>query len=305
MARKPTFRQLLLSFLAVYEDVSHKELAIRAGLSPKTLSHHLRRTDLKEETLERLMKALRPRPAAVRIVTACVQALEELDRQEDLSEQDLEFIEAEALAAARRTREHLTNLLRRSRNLPDEGYPEAADLPAYRFRATRQWQRMEDLSEEMALVAVRTAPELQTWALCEKVCEESEKAASRSVERAAALARLAVEIAERVRGPEGWCRRVRGYAGAHGAKVLRVAGELRAADVGLMEAKELWMAGEDPEGVLDPGRLLDLETSLRRDQRQFDEARTSGGGGRWPLSGADLGQERFSFGGDGGVRPGD
>jgi tetratricopeptide (TPR) repeat protein len=48
---------------------------------------------------------------------------------------------------------------------------------------------------------------------------------------------------------------------------------LDAADTALAEAKRLWHAGEDLPGLLDPGRLLDLEASLRRDQRRFEEAR--------------------------------
>jgi tetratricopeptide (TPR) repeat protein len=38
------------------------------------------------------------------------------------------------------------------------------------------------------------------------------------------------------------------------------------------EAKRLWLTGSDPAGVLDPGRLLDLEASLRRHQRRLPEA---------------------------------
>lgn len=38
------------------------------------------------------------------------------------------------------------------------------------------------------------------------------------------------------------------------------------------QAKRLWQVGSDPGRVLDPGRLLDLEASLRRDQRRLDEA---------------------------------
>jgi tetratricopeptide (TPR) repeat protein len=34
----------------------------------------------------------------------------------------------------------------------------------------------------------------------------------------------------------------------------------------------LWHSGDDPDNLLDPGRLLDLEASLRLDQRRFDEA---------------------------------
>ncbi|HEY0510753.1 MAG TPA: hypothetical protein VGH73_02535, partial [Thermoanaerobaculia bacterium] len=53
---------------------------------------------------------------------------------------------------------------------------------------------------------------------------------------------------------------------------LRVSGELNAADAALEEAKRLWQAGSDPGAVLDPGRLWDLEASLLRAQRRFDEA---------------------------------
>jgi tetratricopeptide (TPR) repeat protein len=99
--------------------------------------------------------------------------------------------------------------------------------------------------------------------------------ASRKVERAAGLARLAQEIAGRIPGPETWRNCLRGYASAHAANVLRVSGELNAADSLFEEAKRLWSAGADPDAVLDPGRLLDLEASLRRDQRRFDEALTA------------------------------
>ncbi len=56
------------------------------------------------------------------------------------------------------------------------------------------------------------------------------------------------------------------------ANALRVAGELKAADSVLEEAKQLWLSGSDADHLVDPGRLLDLEASLRRDQRRFEEA---------------------------------
>lgn len=272
MARKPSTRPLLLSILALHEDLSHKEIEARAGLSPRGLSQILRRTQIKEGMFERLLAAIGSRPAVVRIVTACVEALEGLEAAPDLSPQDREAIEDAVLAAARVAREDLTASLRHARTLPMDGYPKPADLAPARIRAGQQWERLKDLPEEMALAVVRVAEELQSWALCEKVCEESVRETSRSLQRAAALARLAVETAEKVQGPEGWCKRVRGYAGAHGPNVLRVAGELQLADAGLEEAKRLWLAGTDPGGVLDPGRLLSLEASLRRDQRRFEEA---------------------------------
>jgi tetratricopeptide (TPR) repeat protein len=118
------------------------------------------------------------------------------------------------------------------------------------------------------------AEEFWNWALCERVCDISEREASRHLERAVAWAGIAQQIAERVRGPEEWRHRLQGYAAAHVANVLRVSGDLVSAETALEGAKRSWSAGSDPAGVLDPGRLLDLEASLRRDQRRLPEALT-------------------------------
>jgi tetratricopeptide (TPR) repeat protein/DNA-binding XRE family transcriptional regulator len=141
-----------------------------------------------------------------------------------------------------------------------------------RRRAGELFERLEGLASEARTAVVQVAEEYQSWALCERACEASVWEASRNVERAAAWAHLAREIAARVRGPEDWCSRVQGYAAAHVANVLRVSGDLRLAEATLGEAKRLWQAGSDPAGVLDPGRLLDLEASLRRAQRRLPEA---------------------------------
>src|SRR5581483_5898639 len=76
--------------------------------------------------------------------------------------------------------------------------------------------------EAQRLVTARVSPELQTWALAECACEESVVQASRDVERSASLARLAQEIAERMRGPESWRHRVQGFATAHAANALLI-----------------------------------------------------------------------------------
>jgi tetratricopeptide (TPR) repeat protein/transcriptional regulator with XRE-family HTH domain len=105
---------------------------------------------------------------------------------------------------------------------------------------------------------------------CVELCDVSERMASREIEGAAILARAAAKIAARL--PEAQGRRLRGYAAAAESNVLRVAGELKAADTAFLEAKRLWHAGTDRTGLLDAGRILDLEASLRRAQRRFDEA---------------------------------
>jgi transcriptional regulator with XRE-family HTH domain len=143
--------------------------------------------------------------------------------------------------------------------------PGSLPKPEDREGAEELFARLEGLGEDMRLVVVRVSEQFQTWALCERVCEASVREASRGIEAAAAWAHLAEEIAKRVRGPEGWRKRMQGYAAAFAANVLRVKGELKPAETHFEQAKRLWQSGSDAAGVLDPGRLLDLEAlSTRR-----------------------------------------
>ena len=273
MARKLTFRQLQVSVLAVWYDLNLKEIGTGAGIAQKSVSRYLRSGELSEEVFQRLLRAMKCPPAAVQSVTACLEALDAQEKAVDLSEEELGMIEEAARGSFRLTREILTDAARRSRSGPSAaGYPQPSGLFLARRRAEELWGRLKELGAEKRLAVVRVAEEFQTWALCERVCEESTRAASRNVEEAGSLARLAREIADRVRGPEGWRHSIQGYAAAHGANPLRVAGELKAADCAFAEAKRLLRSGADPAGVLDPGRVLGLEASLRRDQRRFDEA---------------------------------
>jgi len=275
MRRKLTFRQLLLSILALWYDLSQKELGARTGIDPKEVSQYLRRKrrgEIKDELFERLLAGMKCSPAAVWIVTGCLEALEALEEAGELTPEERAVIEEEILASARLQREALSEAVRLSRGVPVEGYPEARDLGRARRRAEELFGRLKKRPQEMRLVMVADAEEYQGWALCEKCCDASVREASRDLEAAAAWAQLAQEIAERVRGPEGWRQCIRGYAAAHAANAVRVAGEPKAAEAPFEEAKRLWLSGSDPAGVLDPGRLLHLEAALRRDQRRFEEA---------------------------------
>jgi tetratricopeptide (TPR) repeat protein len=276
MKRALTFRQVLLSVLALWYDRSQKEIASAAGISQSDVSHQLRRPrlgDIKDEMFERLLAALECPKAAVSIVTACLEALESFAQEGDLTPEEQEVIEETVLENARTIREALCEAVRHSRALPSpDGFPEPHDLiPAHR-RAEELFSRLEGLSEETRLAVVRVAEEYQTWYLCERVCLASVQELSRDVDSAASWARLAQEIAERVRGPEEFRYRIQGFALGHVGNLLRASGELRQADATFEQAKRLWETGSDPGRVLDPGRLLDFEASLRKDQRRLDEA---------------------------------
>jgi tetratricopeptide (TPR) repeat protein len=120
---------------------------------------------------------------------------------------------------------------------------------------------------------VRETPEFWSWGLCELLCDESVKAAADDAAKALDLAELAVLVAELVPGPEGGPPRLRGWAWAFLGNARRVHGNLVEADEAFARSRELWEAGAsgDP-GLLDESRLLDLEASLRREQRRLPAA---------------------------------
>ena len=206
------------------------------------------------------------------MLEACLDALEGLAQSGDLTAEERVAVEEAVREAARLTREALIEAVRLSRTAPAGGYPEPHEVPLARRRAGELFERLKGLPATARLAVVQVAEEYQSWALCERVCRAAIRETSRDLEIAASWAGLAREVAVRVRGPEEWRSRNRGYAEAHVANVVRVQGDLKAADAGLGEAKRLWSAGIDPHGVLDMGRMLNLEASLRRDQRRFDEA---------------------------------
>lgn len=115
--------------------------------------------------------------------------------------------------------------------------------------------------------------EYQSFALCELLCAESARTAADSAQKAVELAELALLVARLVPGEPGWRARLEGYSGGHLANAIRVGGALQLAEQNLAPALRLWEAGapSDP-GILDPIRLLDLEASLRKDQRRLSEA---------------------------------
>ncbi|HSK76180.1 MAG TPA: hypothetical protein VLQ45_06950, partial [Thermoanaerobaculia bacterium] len=262
-----------MSFLALWRGLSQKVIGAASGISAKRISQLLSRdTEIRDDAFERLLAAIAAPPGAVPIVSACLEALAALDEEDGLTPEERAEREEGILAINRALRESLTRAILLSKEGAPSGFPEGSQARLDRERAEQLWTRAKPLPEASRLALIRVAREFQSWALCERVCAESVTEASRDVKRSASLAQLALEIAEHVPGPEGWRDRVRGYATAHVANALRVAGDLKGAEATFTAAKRLWQAGSDPSAVLDPGRLPDLEASLRRGQRRFDEA---------------------------------
>jgi tetratricopeptide (TPR) repeat protein len=152
---------------------------------------------------------------------------------------------------------------------------EDASLPAAADREPAPGRCARLLAQKPAKrrLLVEGTEEFRSWAVAELLCEQSERAAADSAERALELAELARFVAERTPGGEVWRLRLQGYAWAFIGNARRVGGDLRGADRAFAQARTLWEAGAAAlPGLLDAARLLDLEASLRRAQRRFAEA---------------------------------
>ncbi|HET9211095.1 MAG TPA: helix-turn-helix transcriptional regulator [Thermoanaerobaculia bacterium] len=157
-----------------------------------------------------------------------------------------------------------------------------------RLEAARFWEHVKDLPAPRRRRAVELSPRAsRSWALAERLCHESETAAPGRAAEALELADLALGVAQRVEGEEGWRRRVQGYAWAYAGNARRAANDLAGAEAAFATAWKLWRKSGPPEGgmPLSEGRMLSLEAALRRDQGRSPEAlellaraRRSGGG---------------------------
>jgi tetratricopeptide (TPR) repeat protein len=273
---RKVFFQLILWFLAAWRGLAHKEVAARSGRTLGQITQLLsrdRKRPLDEADYQQLLAAMRARTAHGAVTAAWLESLEALDLDNGLTPEERDIVELWLLGDTQVRRQAVYELVLRSGQTPPlDEYPKPEHVAPARWRASLQLAILRGLAEPERLAVVRSIRKFQTWALAEAVADESTRNASKNIKTADAWARLAVEVAELVQGPESWQKRVRGYVAACGPNVRRVEGKLEEAEAGLAAANELWLAGSDPDGILDPGRLLDLEASLHRDLRRFDEA---------------------------------
>jgi hypothetical protein len=159
------------------------------------------------------------------------------------------------------TWERLTANLRRARASRD------------RRQAAALWKTLQDLPARRWRLAVETERKHWTWALAERLCEESVRAAAHRADEAMELSRLGLRAAERAPVSEAWRSRLLGRVWAFVANARRVQGDLPGAEEGFLRSDRLWKAGASADpGLLDASRPLDLKASLRRSQGRFDEA---------------------------------
>ena len=257
----------LLRFLHSW---SQRRLAREAKLSPKEVwSYEAGRQAPTRASLERLaqaanvhLKEVEPLvPSLMRLVR---RAAGKSGAAHAINEAVAERLAATALAAIE------AELPRVLADLPPL-VPERT-FEAERARAAELWNLLAACLPSERLVLVGNDPVFATWAMVERLCDESERAAAADAGQALDWAGLGSLAAHQVED-EAACRRLRGYAQAHLANARRVGNDLSGAERDLAQAWELWEMGTPAQDLpLEESRLFDLEASLRRGQRRLSEA---------------------------------
>jgi transcriptional regulator with XRE-family HTH domain len=262
---------LALIYLRSERGWLQKELADRHGYATYRQLSRYETGDqpLSREALDAFAASLGHSPEAVDALlfvhSLVAPASPEPSSPVALTAEELRRIDRAAIAAGWSTAEEVrTRLI---------GHKRKRKAQAARREAGELWARLKPLSRQARRDRVVDSPELWSWALVERVCHESECTTAHKPNEALELANLALAIADCVEGGEDWRRRVQGYAWAHVANACRVANDLSGADEAFARAWDLWQAGATFEPDLLPKwRMLDLEASLRRDERRFVEA---------------------------------
>lgn len=128
-------------------------------------------------------------------------------------------------------------------------------------------ERLRSYPEPKQRLLVEGARAYRQWLLCLRACAASERTAADHPDEALKLAELAAFVARHVPGTEAWRSRLQGLCTGFVANAHRVGKDLRLAEATFARAWRLWREGEDEAGLLSEAQLLDLEASLRRDQK--------------------------------------
>lgn len=268
----PSAESLTLLYLRSKRGWRQKDLSDRMGLYDSAVISRYERGEnqLRYEKLLSFAAVLEYPPATVDTLLSLHGWLEplkpvELSSPVDLTPAEQGSLERSVLAATTAFREETSKELARRKR---EWKADAA-----RRKARELWPLLKAAPRQDQRELVMTLPAFQDWALAVHVCEASVRAAAHKPDEALHLADLAVLIATKSPGAEGWRSRLEGFCWAHLANARRVANDFAGADKAFARAWNLWRAGtvSAPE-LLPEWRMLDLEASLRREQQRFPEA---------------------------------
>ncbi len=250
--------------LRILLEWTQGDLAREAGVDPSTIRRLESGTiDLARERLEWFGGLMRAKPGQVEAAIAFA-ATEEAPEGETASG-------AAADPRDRVIEETLANASAEMRRLLERTRWES-DLAAAKADAAERWRVLAPLPHANRLALVDSCRGFPTPALCARLCDESERAASRSATGAVNLAKLALRVTEMI--PEyAELPRAQGFVFAFVANSHRVANDLGEADWAMARCCERFPYGlVDPTGLFPESRVLDREASLRRNQGRVTEA---------------------------------
>jgi transcriptional regulator with XRE-family HTH domain/tetratricopeptide (TPR) repeat protein len=143
-----------------------------------------------------------------------------------------------------------------------------------RDSVAEQWEQIRSCPSAERPNLIERRAGFHSWVLCEKLCEESARAAAQDdAPQALNLAQLGLLAAQHAPGSAAWNACMQGFAWAFVGNALRAAGDLPAADAAFAMVRTLWRAARDPvAGVLAAWRVPYMEASLRRDQHSLRHA---------------------------------
>lgn len=266
----PPLRCAAFKHLRESRDLNQVDLARIAGVSLRTIERYEREMEAPRDEEARLLDCMGYGPNAIdELVLARLRGEKPVATPAspvDPTTHDLRLVRHLAGEASRNaldaTEAHLL------------GFVAAWRAFRARAKATDLVNTLLALSPERRRLRVESMRQFQTWAVAERLAEQSTRAAANKADVALELAELACLAADHAEITELFRPRLQGYCLHFVANAQRVGGGLERADATFDRAWTLWEAGAagDPGRLLAEWRLLDLQASLRRSQDRFAEA---------------------------------
>jgi len=237
---EPEALRLALIVLRGLRGWTQSELAAAAETAPSVLSEYESgRRKLTRRALDRMAAAV---GVPESFLTALLPALRSLVAAGEVPASGLASL-ARGEVLAEGLWGQLGSLLRSTARVllqPRES-TSAPPIPQDREKARYLWARLERLSPADRRLLVEEGAELRNWALSERLCQESQQAAS--PETALELAELALRVAELVPGEDAWRWRLQGHAWAFVGKARWARGDHAGAREAFARFRLLWPAG--------------------------------------------------------------
>ncbi len=262
-SRSPQLHGLVLSLMRQTSGWKQGDLEREAGLGQGAVSRWENGAHLDRWQLDKLAAILKVPPDRVQGLTTALAfyfaAEEPLGSPADLALRHKQILEQSGRSVAithrKATERHFRKRL----------------WQVERAAATAAWQRLRRIPEGYRPSLVAAVSVFHTWAVVERFCEESAKAASHDVEDAARLAALARTAAAHTPGAAGYQTWLAGYAAAFEGNVIRVAGDLLRARQVFVDAEAQLQDGM-PVEPMDQSRPIHLFAVLLKYQGELDLA---------------------------------